>query len=95
MVIDGLEGRAVGGLAAYEPFGATVVYLPFGMPIFNRPLDIGRVESALSETPLCVLGPNETLDLHGQSLCGGGRLGIGKSLVRLGGLTGAPPKRLG
>jgi hypothetical protein len=29
----------------------------------------------LSEAPLRVLGPNETLDLHRQSLCGGGRLG--------------------
>lgn len=65
MVIDGLEGRAVSGLAAYEPFGAAVVYLPLGMSILDRPLDIGRVESALSEAPLRVLGPNEALDLHG------------------------------
>lgn len=77
MVIDGLEGRAVVGLTAYEPFGAAVVYLPLGMSVLDRLLDVGRVESALSEAPLCVLSPNEALDLHGQSLCGGGRLGTG------------------
>lgn len=40
VVVDGLEGGAVGGLAADEPFGAAVVYLSLGMAVLDRLLDI-------------------------------------------------------
>lgn len=39
VVVDGLEARAVGGLAADEPLGATVVYLSLGMAVPDRLLE--------------------------------------------------------
>ena len=71
MVVDGLEGGPIGRLATDEPLRTTVVYLSLGMAIPDRLLDIGRVESALPEAALRVLGPGEAFDSHGQSLCGG------------------------
>ena len=68
MVIDGLKSGAVGGLAADQPFGAPIVDLSVGVPVSNRLLDFGCLQSSVAKAHLRVFGPDETLDLHGRSL---------------------------
>lgn len=65
VVVDGLEDRAVGGLAAHKPFSAAIVDLSLGMPFLNRLLDLGCVKLPLAKARLRVLGPGKALDLHG------------------------------
>jgi hypothetical protein len=65
VIVDGLEDRAVGGLAAHEPFGAAIVGLSLGMPLLNRLLDLDCVKLPLVKARLRVLGPDKALDLHG------------------------------
>lgn len=64
MVVDGLEGRPVGRLAAYEPFRAPVVDLAVDVPIADRLFDVGGGEPALAKAHLRMFGPDEALDLH-------------------------------
>ena len=65
VVVYRLEDRAVGGLAAHEPFGAAIVDLSLGMSLLNRLLDLGSVKLPLAKACLRVLGPDKALDLHG------------------------------
>jgi hypothetical protein len=64
VVVDRLEGDALGSPPAYEPFGAAVVDLALGMVLHDRPLDIGCIEPTLPETIFGMLSPNEALDSH-------------------------------
>ena len=57
VVVDGLEGRPVGRLPAYEPFCASVVDLAVEVSIADSLLDISGGEPTLTKAHLRVFGP--------------------------------------
>lgn len=64
MIVDRLEGRSIGSFACDKPLRPPVVDLAVGVPLADRQLDVGSVQTTLTAPGLGVLGPDEALDLH-------------------------------
>lgn len=64
VIVDRLEGRAVGRRAMHKPLRATVVDLAGIVPVADRLFDIVAIEATLLDALLRVGGPDVVLDRH-------------------------------
>jgi hypothetical protein len=48
MIVDGLEGRAIGGFTAYQPFRAAIIDLPIKVAVPNGLLNFGRLKPSVA-----------------------------------------------